>query len=290
MSKVKLSTPMGNLLFDYHRASENIEHVAASALRGERIELRYVKKARADLNKLKKIQPVKAEKEQIQNLVDALDRVIEKGDKKPRKNPARAFSLKSEIKKNRRSKAKKAAGKHSGASSAAASASRMSLRKRLAKVNPGTYKSQLPKLSYKELDIEHRAIGSLISRARKHPGTSKKMLSDLENVRAQIVAEKKARRAGGHVIPISNPKSSKRSKKDIRGDYPIATALAKKYLKALDRYNRVSKSSGKSEREVANAMARLKKAQEELALYAEIKDISIKDLKLIIERSRSGKR
>lgn len=269
---VKLSTPIGNLLLDYHRASENIEHVAASALRGERVELKYVKKARTDLNKLKSIQPSKSEKEQIQNLVDALDRVIRKAESN--KNPARAFSLKTEVKRSRSKKAKKAASKAARASSAASTASRISLSKRISQINPNSYKDLVSGMSDEQLESEHKAVTRLIARARKSsPGV--RMMHDLDQLRAAIVAEKRARRS--HVIPISNPSHVKSEM--------AAIILAKKYSRALDRYNKVATSPGYSAKQIKNAREKLKKSQEELSVYAEINGISPNDLKKLIERS-----
>lgn len=339
---VKMSTAMGNLMLDYHRASENVEHVAASALRGERIELRYVKKARTDLKKIQGIQPNASEKEQIGELVDALDRIIKKAgaignprikrskvdefadqivdgflsemSKKsgtpydgsttvgkaftiyaserwgwdgsvtpalkklrakgysprskiskywPQKNPARAFSLETQVKRGRQSKAKKAARRATRASSAASSVAADSLRKRMAKINPGTYRQQVPTLSDSALDKEHKAISSLITRARRAPGAGK-MVTDLTKVRGYIVAEKKARRSKGHRVAVSNPRTVSRKS----GKFHSTFSPSADELRLLQKYKMMDKLDDVSAQQIERIVSRLKR-QEKSELSAE---------------------
>lgn len=278
---VKMSTAMGNLMLDYHRASENVEHVAASALRGERVELRYVKKARTDLKKIQAIQPKASEKEQIGELVDALDRIIKKAGAIG--NPARAFSLEAQVKRGRQSKAKKAAGRSTSANKAASSVAAASLRKRMAKINPGTYKQQLPKMSVDALDTEHKAISSLITRARKAPGAGK-MVTDLTKVRGYIVAEKKARRSKGHRTLVSNPEPrlSSLSKRELKDKYPTLTKMSQRYIRARNRYQTLLTSPGNSSAEIARAEKAFKGSEQELSLFAEVKGISLNQLESIV--------
>ena len=276
----KLSTTMGNLLLDYHRAGEAVEHVAASALRGERVELRYVKKARADLKKIQKIQPNESEREQIEDLVDALTRVISKCEGKPaprrkpapKKNPARAFSLETEVGRSRQKKAKGAAGRHSRASSAASAAARQSLRRRMAALNPGTYKSQVTKLSDRKLDSEHKAVSALITKARRAPATGT-MVKSLVKVRGYITDEKSARRKrkSGHVIPVSNPKVQSRRV----GKFPAyAKGLAvltlsdgfspsRDELRLLRKYKMLNKLESVPPWQIERIVARLRKQEKQ---------------------------
>jgi len=251
----KLSTAMGNLLLDYHRASDAVEHVAASALRGERVELRHLKKARSDLAKIKKIQVSAGEKEQIGHLVEALDRVIKKAERKG--NPARAYSLETEVKRGRQRKAKRAAGRSSAASAAARDASRLSLKKRLAKLNPGTYRDQVKGMSASQLDSEHKAINSLIARARRHPETSKRMEGDLVKIRGYIVSEKKARRAGGHSVPISNPRTVSRKK----GRYHKTFTPNKEEMRLLRKYGMMDKLEDVGPEQIERIVARLQRQE-----------------------------
>ncbi len=137
--EVKLSTTMGNVLLDYHKISDNVEHVAALALRGESIEVSVVKKARNDLKRMAREQPQESEREQMMELVDALDRVLAKHGPKPRKtdrNPVRAFSLETEVKRGREKKVKAAVGQAARSGEAARDAAARSRRSRMAKINP----------------------------------------------------------------------------------------------------------------------------------------------------------
>jgi len=512
-STIKLSTAFGNLLLDYHKASENVEHVAASALRGERVELRYVKKARADLNKIRAIQTQESEREQIGELVDALDRVIAKCEKRPAPrsnpkhsksevdafadqivdgflkamskrggppyegsttvakafrvyesenwgaghapvvtsglkklrakgystsgriskywpqknpappplhkstamsvvaepkiggrsldykvkevklrlkkagftlrytmvltyseyyrrfggkvfspiyivddgsdgdisdaalhgtdmldnldgaisasgfgwdmsgertgivldlypvaksdfdkwdrvisafnkktgarrigNPARAFSLKAQVKSGRQSKAKKAADRAARSSSVASSVASESLRKRMAKINPSTYQNLLPGMSDAMLDKEHKAIGTLITGARKHPDASKRVVSDLIKVRGQIVSEKKARRNKGHRTTVSNPQASvsSLSKRELKEKYPTITKMTQRYLSARKRYKALITSPGSTDAEMSRAKKKFEGAERELSLFAEIKNIPPSQLEDIV--------
>jgi hypothetical protein len=266
----KLSTTMGNLLLDYHRAGEAVEHVAASALRGERVELRYVKKARADLKKIQKIQPNESEREQIEDLVDALTRVISKCEGKPaprrkpapKKNPARAFSLETEVGRSRQKKAKGAAGRHSRASSAASAAARQSLRRRMAALNPGTYKSQVTKLSDRKLDSEHKAVSALITKARRAPATGT-MVKSLVKVRGYITDEKSARRkrkaskSGSRAI--ANPRAVIRSK----GKAVKIFTPSKNELRLLRKYKMINMLEDVSPTQIERVITRLKKQEKQ---------------------------
>lgn len=278
--KIKLSTTMGNLLLDYHRASENVEHVSASALRGEWVELRHVKKARADLKKIQGIQPKASEKEQIGELVFALDRIIAKSEGKPvpRGNPARAFSLKAQVKSGRQSKAKRAAGRATRASSAASSVAADSLRKRMAKINPGTYRQQVPQMTDAALVNEHKAISILIARARKSPSTST-MVKDLTKVRGYIVAEKKARRSKGHRVAVSNPKAVARKS----GRFHSTFSPSKDELRLLRKYRMMDKLDGVSSTQIGRIITRLKR-QEKAELRGESPTIA--ELSKIYSRAR----
>ena len=271
----KLSTTMGNLLLDYHKAGEAVEHVAASSLRGERVELRYVKAARADLKKIQKIQPKESEEEQIEDLVDALSRVIAKCEGKstprskpaPKSNPARAFSLETEVNRSRQKKAKGAAGKHSRASSAASDAARQSLRKRMAALNPGSYRSQVVDFSDDKLDAEHKAASSLITRAKRHPDTSQKMVDDLVKVRGYITDEKKARKkrksgrrgSSGHSVPVANPTTVGRSK----GKFAKFFTPDKEELRLLRKYKMMDKLEDVSASQIERIVTRLKRQEKE---------------------------
>ncbi len=191
----KLSSTMGTVLLDYAALSDNVEHVAASALRGEKVELSVLKKARNDLKRSAKDQPQAVEREQMADLVDSLDRILAKhGSPGRRLNPTRASSLKAEIKRGRQSRAKKAAARSTAVGKASDEVARASLRKRLAAINPGTYVAELPKLSSAELDKERRAIQRLLTRAHGHPVTSERMVRDIEKLRDAIDAEKRRRR------------------------------------------------------------------------------------------------
>ncbi len=507
-STIKLSTAFGNLLLDYHKASENVEHVAASALRGERVELRYVKKARADLNKIRAIQTQESEREQIGELVDALDRVIAKCEKRPAPrsnpkhsksevdafadqivdgflkamskrggppyegsttvakafrvyesenwgaghapvvtsglkklrakgystsgriskywpqknpappplhkstamsvvaepkiggrsldykvkevklrlkkagftlrytmvltyseyyrrfggkvfspiyivddgsdgdisdaarqlddmldnldgaisasgfgwdmsgertdiwaysgfpgivldlypvaksdfdkwdrvisafnkktggarrigNPARAFSLKAQVKSGRQSKAKKAAGRAARSSSVASSVASESLRKRMAKINPSTYQNLLPGMSDAMLDKEHKAIGTLITGARKHPDASKRVVSDLIKVRGQIVSEKKARRNKGHRTTVSNPITVSRRVGKFKGltipghvyTLSVGFSPSEDELRLLRKYKMMDHLDGVPPRQIESIVARLRRQE-----------------------------
>ena len=136
---VKISQPLGMMLADYYEASPNIEHAAAAGIRREKVEVSILKKARTDLVRLRKIQPVVLEREQIGEIIEALNRVIEKqerGANGRQRNPARAFELETEVKRGRQKKAKKAIGRSSAVRKAAGAAKSKSLRKRLAQINP----------------------------------------------------------------------------------------------------------------------------------------------------------
>jgi len=202
---VKLTSLMGNLLLDYHKVSDNVEHLAAATLRGSKVPLSDVRRARADLHRAKKIQISAADKEQIDEIVSALDQVIAKHSMK-KKNPV---SLETAIKRGRQKKARKSASRAVLASGAASSAGKQSLRKKLASINPSTYIEQLPMLSDKALESEHKAISGLIRRADKSPEASKRMLTDLLKIRTAITDEKKRRRKSKR--PMTRRMSSRSS-------------------------------------------------------------------------------
>lgn len=134
----KIASVMGGMLLDYHKASPAIEHVAASALRGERVPFSILMRARNDLHALGKIQKQAAEREQIGDLVDSLDRILNKMSKRKRtSNPVRAFSLETQIKRQRQSRAKKAAIGMTSQSKVYGDVKRKSLAAKLRKINPG---------------------------------------------------------------------------------------------------------------------------------------------------------
>jgi len=224
---VKLSSLMGNLLLDYQRVSDHVEHLATSTLRGDRVPVSVIRKARADLHKAKKIQVTAAEKEQLGELIEALDRVIEKHRKRTM-NPA---SLETAIKRQRQKKARKGASRATLASKAASSAGKLSLRKKLASINPSSYVEQVPHLSDKALDGEHKAISNLIARAKRSPEASERMLNDLTRIRKAITEEKRrrrkaarpmARRMSSRSTSRSNPPKSK-----VKSSVPAGTKITK---------------------------------------------------------------
>ena len=277
----KLSITMGHLLLDYHKAGEAVEHVSASALRGDRVELRHVKKAHAELKKIQKIQPKASEEEQISELIDALSRVIAKCEGKPAPvtNPARAFSLDTEVKRSRQKKTRGAVASHSRASSAASDAARHSLKKRMAAINPGTYRAQVPDLSDARLDSEHKAVSSLITRAKRHPETSQRMVADLVKVRGYITAEKSARRkrksgrrvSSGHVVPVANPKVQSRRVGKFQGlttPHHVLTlsdgfSPSRDELRLLRKYKMMDKLEDVSASQIERIIARLKRQEKE---------------------------
>ena len=250
---VKLSSLMGNLLLDYQRVSDNVEHIASSTLRGDRVSVSDVRKARADLQKARKIQVTAAEKEQLGELIEALDRVIEKH----RKRTMNPDSLEVAIKKGRQSKASKSAGRAVLASKAASSAGKLSLKNRLAAINPSSYVEQVPHLSDKALEAEHKAISSLIARARRSPETSKRMEGDLVKIRGYIVSEKKARRAGGHSVPISNPRTVSRKK----GRYHKTFTPNKEEMRLLRKYGMMDKLEDVGPEQIERIVARLQRQE-----------------------------
>ena len=134
---VKIASVVGSLMLDYHKASPTIEHVAATALRGERVELAKVKSARTKLKSLIRKQKIAAERAQLEELIDALDRIISKAEKGtiPRgRNPA--LSLEAQVKSTRRSKVKKAATSIASQSKVYGEVKRKSTAAKLRKINP----------------------------------------------------------------------------------------------------------------------------------------------------------
>lgn len=187
-SKIKLNSMMGNLLLDHHKVSKDVEHLATITLRGDSATVDQIRRARNDLiTSAPSARP--SDREQREDLAESLTRLLEK---KSKGNPY--SSIKSDIKRRRLSKASSSAVRASSAADAAGTAKRMSLRKRLAKINPGSYSEQVAHLSDGALDSEHKAISSLISRAKKSPDTSKRMVADLLKIRKSITEEKARRR------------------------------------------------------------------------------------------------
>lgn len=186
--KVKLNSMMGNLLLDHHKVSKHVEHLATITLRGEEASLDQIRKARNDLITSAAATRKPADREQREDLAESLSRVLEKHSKG---NPQ---SLGTAIKRQRLSKARSSASRATMASKSADAAQRMSLRKKLAQINPGDYVEQLPHMDEKALEAEHKAMTRLIGRAKQSPKTSKRMLADLTKIRQAIVDEKKRRR------------------------------------------------------------------------------------------------
>jgi hypothetical protein len=138
---VKIASAVGVAMLDYHNVSENVEHVAASAIRGEKVDLDIIKAARKDLLKSAK-QQTATEKDQMEVLAESLGDIVAKYSAtklaKPRlPNPARAFKLETEVGRGRQRRAVGAAGRATRATAAAGDASSASRRKRLAAINPG---------------------------------------------------------------------------------------------------------------------------------------------------------
>lgn len=129
---VKIKVDLGKLMLDYHDASEHVEHVAASSLRGQKVSLPILKKARADLRKARK-EASKAGKEDIDKITHGIDKAIVK------KNPS-VPSLDAQIGKQRRAKAASAATK-AGRKAVKTGAAKKDVkkaatRKKLANINP----------------------------------------------------------------------------------------------------------------------------------------------------------
>lgn len=243
-STVKLSTAMGNLLLDYHKVSDNVEHVAASALRGERVEISVLKKARNDLRKAAKIQPQASEKEQINHLVDAMGRVLARHD--PKTNPVRAPSLGAAVRSSRARKTRKAASGASKTSGVASEVAAASLRRKMAKINPGEYEAKIPRLSDAELDREHKALGSLIRRAKADRETSR-MAKDLQRLRAGVVAEKRHRRRMAKLNPGNPGEYMTRIRKmndvELNREHRVLLSIIREQKERVDRKNRPLRSA-----------------------------------------------
>lgn len=282
--KIKLAPIIGEVLLDYHQISESVEHVAASALRGDKVELSIVKRARNDLNRSSKTQIDKNVKSQLVDIVSALDSVLERHnhhsdrltqmERQRKGNPVRAFSLEAELKRGRQSKAKKAATKHASHKKVAQEVSAASLRKRLARINPGQYEATLPSLTKTELDKEYRALGSLIKRAEAHPSTSKRMVGDLKKIRLAVDKERKQRNRK------PNPVRS--------GDLTDKTLnqLASSYRRRRLSHLNLVTSPGSSPGEIARSQKRLDDAEAQLVLYAEIRNMDPLDLQRIVEHAK----
>jgi len=80
------------------------------------------------------------------------------------------------------------------------------------KRNPANYSEQVAHLSDGMLDSEHKAISSLISRAKKSPDTSKRMVEDLLNILQSINEEKTRRRKSSHPQGRGGARSASPSK------------------------------------------------------------------------------
>lgn len=199
-----------------------------------------------------------------------------------KKNPARAFSLETEIKRDRQKKTKGAAGKASRASRVGAEVSASVLRGKLAKINPGGYAEEIPEMSAAELDREHKALTALIKRADKHPETSLRMAGDLRNLRTAIVAEKRRRKRRPN--PQSNPVAS-----GMITDKTLAQYAANYRRKRKIYLDRVT-SPGHSPGDIARAKKNLDDAERHLILYAEVRNMDPAELQRFMEYAASKQR
>lgn len=100
-------------------------------LRGEKVPLSLVIDTKNELERLEKIQTDKMVEEEIEGFREGLEYLIEQHT-----NPARAFSLETEVKRSRQKKAKKAALSSVAAEKGARSARAASVRRTLASLNP----------------------------------------------------------------------------------------------------------------------------------------------------------
>ena len=180
---VKIASVVGSLMIDYHKASPTIEHVAASALRGERVELSKVKTARMKLKSLIRLQKRVAEREQLEDVVEALDKIISKAMPRGR-NPVRAFSLEAQVKSIRRSKVKKSATGIASRSKVYGEVKRKSTASKLRKINPDTdLPSTLDDLTDKYRRARKRwlAVSTKTSSTAGEISRSRKRMDDAEN-------------------------------------------------------------------------------------------------------------
>ena len=198
--------------------------------------------------------------------------------KKRKKNPARAFTLETEIKKGRQKRAKGAAGSASRASKVGSEVSGAVLRKKLAKINPGHYEAEIPHMTAEGLDQEHKALTSLIKRAERHPETSRRMVGDLKGLRTAIVAEKRRRKRQ------PNPVSS-----GVVTDKTLAQYAANYRRKRKAHLNLVT-SPGSSPGAIARAQKQLDDAERQLILYAEVRNMDPVDLQRFMEYAASKKK
>ena len=197
--------------------------------------------------------------------------------KKPKKNPARAFKLETEIKRGRQKRAKGAAGKASRASKVGSEVSGAVLRQKLAKINPSVYESEIPHMTVEGLDQEHKALTSLIRRARRHPETSKRMVRELEDLRTAVAAEKRSRRKSN---PVSSGEITDKTLKEYAADY---RRRRKAHLTLVT-------SPGSSPGAIARSKKRLDDAERRLILYAEVRNMSPEDLQRVVEHAAKKKR
>jgi len=207
--------------------------------------------------------------------------IATKKKKKRKKNPARAFTLETEIKKGRQKRAKGAAGKASRASKVGVEVSGSSLRSKLAKINPGHYESELPGMTMTGLEQEHKALTSLIKRAERHPETSGRMVRDLRQLRTAVVSEKRSRRR-------SNPVSSGSVTDKTLAQY------ASNYRRKRKAHLNLVTSPGSSPGSIARAKKQLDDAERQLILYAEVRNMDPADLQRFMEyagkKQRSAKK
>ncbi len=235
----------------------------------------------------------------------------QKKKRKKSKNPARAFTLETQLSKGRQKKAKAAAGRASRSSAVASEVSASSLRSRLAKINPGHYEEEIPGMTAKGLDQEHVALTALIKRAERLPETSG-MARDLRDLRTKIVAEKSRRRksnplASGRKVYTPSADELRLIKKYgamkvLEGRSPRAIEAAIKKLReteakesvvvsdsVLSKYAKVYRrkraahlnlvtSPGSSPGAIARAKKQLDDAERKLILYAEIRNMDPVDL------------
>ena len=172
-------------------------------LQGEEVPLSLVIDTKGELERLGEAQPPGAIKEEIEGFVEGLEFMISK-----HVNPARAFSLETEVKRSRQKRAKKAALSSVAAESGARSARAESVRRTLASLNPGegtlsSYQGKLERLGDVALSAEHRKLSRLL-KGSKDPdrdfGTQG--LPMLEGM-IDLAAKEKARRK------TSNPREGR---------------------------------------------------------------------------------
>ncbi len=176
---IKVASVVGSLMLDYHRASPYIESVSAHSLRGQRVPLSLVIRAREDLKRLQKMQSP-TEREQIADIVDALSRLIIQAGRTRTYNPVRAFSLDAQVKAIRQSKAKKGAVKIASDSKIYDEVKGKSLASKLRKINPGSMLDGLV-LDYRKTKKRFVSLSMKPGSAEKELSRAQKRMDDAEN-------------------------------------------------------------------------------------------------------------